>query len=99
MYSGVPMSMPICVNASRCADVWPRALATPKSMILGKGRPSRTQTRMFAGLRSRWISPLVWACCTASHTRAKSDSRTCNGVLCRSQYRVIGSPSMNSITK
>ena len=33
------------------------ALATPKSMIFGTGRPSRMATRTFEGLMSRWITP------------------------------------------
>ena len=48
-----------------CRDV---ALAMPKSMTFAKGRPSVMLTRMLRGLRSRWMTPLVWACCTASQT-------------------------------
>ena len=47
----------------------------PKSMTLGRGRPSASVTRTFVGLMSRWTMPLVWACWIASHTSAKSSSR------------------------
>ncbi len=45
--------------------------ATPKSSTLGWPDSS---TRMLPGLRSRWMTPLSWACCTASHTAATSSS-------------------------
>ena len=42
---------------------WCSALAMPKSMIFGAPLPySSWATRMFEGLRSRWITPLWWAC-------------------------------------
>jgi hypothetical protein len=76
MYSGVPMTWPISVNivisVRRCVV----ALATPKSMILGTGRPSTSATRMFEGLRSRWMTAFWCACCTPSQTRANSSSRS-----------------------
>ena len=48
------------------------ARATPKSSTFGWPASS---TRMLAGLRSRWMTPCSWACCTASHTRASSSRR------------------------
>ena len=40
----------------------PRALAMPKSMIFGAGRPFSTATRTLADLRSRWMIPFWCAC-------------------------------------
>lgn len=45
---------------------WEIALAMPKSMLFGTGRPSCTATRMFEGVRSRWMMPFWWACCLKS---------------------------------
>ena len=45
-------------------------------MIFGCGsRRSAIVTRMFPGLRSRWMIPFWCACCTPSHTLAKISSR------------------------
>ena len=47
---------------------WPIALATPKSITLTTGRPSCSVTSTLVGLRSRWMIPFWWACCTAWQT-------------------------------
>jgi hypothetical protein len=62
MYSGVPISAPVCVYSVFCVSCWLVALAMPKSMTLGTGWPSKIVTRMFVGLRSRWMMPFWWAC-------------------------------------
>ena len=55
MYSNVPMTVPTRVyivwSVSRCEV----AFATPKSMMRGIGLPFTSLTRMFEGLRSRWM--------------------------------------------
>ena len=68
------------------------ALATPKSMTFGVGRPSTSVTSTLLGLRSRWMIPFWWACCTAWQTATNSSSRARTGSRRRSQYSVIGSP-------
>jgi len=57
MYIGVPMSWWKPVLSVRSVREPPMAFATPKSMILGTAAPSMTVTRMFEGLRSRWMIP------------------------------------------
>ena len=64
------------MNSVRSVSGAPVALATPKSMTLGTAAPSMTVTRMFEGLRSRWMIPFWWACCTAWQTRTNSSSRS-----------------------
>ena len=59
----------------------PVALAMPKSITLGTGTPSMSVTRMFDGLRSRWMIPFWWACCTAWQTRTNSSSRSADREL------------------
>src|SRR5262245_56228960 len=99
MYSNVPTRTPYWVKSvfsvSRCS----MALATPKSITFGTGLSSYIVTRMLDGLRSRWMTPLWCACCTAWQTGTNSSSR-CRGVsLLASQYSVIGTPWTSSITK
>src|SRR5438094_451633 len=57
---------------------WPSALATPKSMTLTTGTPSCGAIRMLDGFKSRWMTPLVCACCTAWQTLMNRSSR-CRG--------------------
>ena len=45
------------------------------SITLTTGSPSCGATRMFDGLRSRWMMPLACACWTAWQTERKSSSR------------------------
>ena len=99
MYSGVPIHWPSSVKRVRSVSRCAVALATPKSMILGTGRPSSTATRMFDGLMSRWMMPFWWACCTPSQTCMKSFNRS--PVLRRwtSLYSVSGTPLTYSMTK
>ena len=99
MYSGVPIHCPSSVKRVRSVSLCDVALATPKSMIFGTGRPSSTATRMLDGLMSRWITPFWWACCTPPHTWTKTSnlSRVLNRWA--SQYSVSGTPLTNSITK
>ena len=52
------------------------ALAMPKSMTLGTGLPSWSVTSTLEGLRSRWMIPFWWACCTAWQTWTNSSSRS-----------------------
>ena len=51
------------------------ALATPKSMTLGIGRPSTSVTSTLLGFRSRWMIPFWWACCTAWQTATNNSRR------------------------
>ena len=57
MYSGVPTTVPNCVNNVFSVSRWSIALATPKSITLGTGLPSWTVTSTFEGLMSRWMMP------------------------------------------
>ena len=57
MYSGVPMSCPCSVKSVFSVSLWCKALATPKSITFGTALPSLAVTRMFPGLRSRWMMP------------------------------------------
>jgi hypothetical protein len=66
MYSGVPTSWPVSVNSVFSVSRWLTALATPKSITFTHGLPSWTVTRMFDGLRSRWMIAFWCACCTAA---------------------------------
>jgi hypothetical protein len=99
MYSGVPMSARCSVNSVRSVSFAAVALAIPKSMTLGAARPSWADTSTLLGLRSRWITPLVCACWTASQTHASSSSRSRTPTPLREQYSTMGSPLTSSITK
>ena len=41
---------------------------------LGHRAPSWLSTRMFEGLRSRWMIPFWWACCTAEQIWRKASA-------------------------
>ena len=99
MYSGVPTSWPSRVSAVGPAGPGPVALAMPKSMTLGTGTPSQVATRTFGGFRSRWMIPLVWACCTAWQTDTNSSRRPRMPRRAASQCCVMGRPSTYSMTK
>ena len=71
----------------------------PKVIDFGVGRPSTSVTSTLAGLRSRWMTPFWWACCTAWHTDTNNRSRASTGSRCRSQYSVSGTPRTSSMTK
>ena len=86
MYSGVPTTAPSPVNSVWSVSGCAVALATPKSMIFGTGRPSSNVTRTFEGLRSRWMMPFWCACCTPSQTWMNSSSRSRVSADVRSQY-------------
>ncbi|MCK6591383.1 MAG: hypothetical protein L6Q76_27840 [Polyangiaceae bacterium] len=43
----------------------PSIFATPKSRILTNSRSPLFETKMFAGFRSRWITPAAWAAASA----------------------------------
>ncbi len=81
MYSGVPTTAPIWVKIVCSVRRWSIALATPKSITLGTGRPSTSVTRTFDGLMSRWMIPFWCACWIARHTAMNSSSR-CRGAAC-----------------
>ena len=68
-------------------------------MTLGVGRPSTSVTSTLPGLRSRWMIPFWWACCTAWQTATNNSSRARTGSRWRSQYSVIGTPLTSSMTK
>ena len=68
MYAGVPTTAPNSVNIVFSVSGLPVALATPKSITFGTGRPSYRATRTFDGFRSRWMIPFWWACWTAWQT-------------------------------
>ena len=90
---------PNWVNSDRSVSRWPVALATPKSITLGVGRPSTTVTSTFDGLTSRWITPFWWACWIARQTGTNSSRRSRGVSWASSQYSVIGTPLTSSITK
>ena len=71
----------------------------PKSITFGIGAPSCSITSTFDGLRSRWITPFWCACWTARQTARNNASRSLVVIRLRSQYWVMGAPSMYSITK
>ena len=54
---------------------------------------------MLLGFRSLWITPLVWACCTAWQTGTKSARRWAMLRRASSQYWVKGTPWTYSMTK
>ena len=90
MYSGVPIIWAKPVNSVLSVSSCPSALATPKSITLTTGVVSCSVTRTLDGLRSRWMIPFWWACCTAWQTGTNSSSR-CRGVRWFwSQNSVIG---------
>ena len=76
MYSGVPIICAKPVNSVLSVSCCPIALATPKSITLTTGVPSCSVTRTLDGLRSRWMIPFWWACCTAWQTGTNSSSRS-----------------------
>ena len=84
MYAGVPTTTPASARlwSVRSNSV---ALATPKSMTFGVGRPSTSVTRTLPGFRSRWMIPFWWACCTAWQTETNNSSRARSGSRCWSQ--------------
>src|SRR5215471_16776664 len=88
MYSRVPTIAPKPVTRVLSVSGWPAALATPKSITFGTGRPSYGATNTFDGFRSRWITPFWCACCTAWQTGTKS-SRRCRGVEHPGDVRVV----------
>ena len=53
-----------------------RALARPKSITLGTGRPSCSVTRRLLGFKSRWMIPFWWACWTAEQICTKRSRRS-----------------------
>jgi hypothetical protein len=52
----------------RSRSIKPVSLATPHSMDFTTGRPSYGNKISLDGLRSRWINPFWWACCTVLAT-------------------------------
>ena len=98
-YSGVPTIWPNCVSNVFSTAHLSVALAMPKSITLGTGAPSCSVTSTFDGFRSRWITPFWCACWTARQTARNNASRSLVVIRLRSQYWVIGAPSMYSITK
>ena len=73
---GVPISWPIAVYIVFSVSFCVVAFATPKSMILGRGFPSTSATRMLPGFRSLWSTAFWCACCTPSQTCWKSCRRS-----------------------
>ena len=98
-YSGVPTIWPNCVSSVFSTAHLSVAFAMPKSITLGTGVPSCSVTSTFDGFRSRWITPFWCACWTARQTARNNASRSLVVIRLRSQYWVIGAPSMYSITK
>ena len=74
MYAGVPTIAPTSAKLMSVSFT-SVALATPKSMTFGVGRPSTSVTSTLPGFRSRWMIPFWWACCTAWQTATNSSSR------------------------
>ena len=98
-YSGVPTIWPNCVSSVFSTAHLSVAFAMPKSITLGTGAPSCSITSTFDGFRSRWITPFWCACWTARQTARNNASRSLVVIRLRSQYWVMGAPSMYSITK
>ena len=98
-YSGVPTIWPNCVSNVFSTAHLSVAFAMPKSITLGTGAPSCSVTSTFDGFRSRWITPFWCACWTARQTARNNASRSLVVIRLRSQYWVMGAPSMYSITK
>ena len=75
--------------------------ASPKSMSLGTGSPPSgpSVTRMFCGLRSRWMMFCECTACTASHTFSMRRRRPSGPILAASQYAASGLPGTNSMTR
>ena len=59
MYSGVPTTAPNPVNSVLSVSGWPAALATPKSITFGTGRPSYRATRTLRRLEVAVDDPLL----------------------------------------
>ena len=98
MYSGVPTADPSKVRASGTANAASRALATPKSMMRTRGRPSSSDdTSTLAGLRSRWMTPRRCACSTASQACIASATRSRTPSPRSRAKSVTGSPATNAI--
>jgi hypothetical protein len=58
MYAGVPMNCSNAVNNVLSVSRWSVvALAMPKSITFGMATVSCCETRIFDGLRSRWMIP------------------------------------------
>ena len=91
MYAGVPTIAPASAKLMS-VSFSSVALATPKSITFGVGRPSTSVTSTLPGFRSRWMIPFWWACCTAWHTATNSSSRASTDSRCASQYSVSGTP-------
>ncbi len=98
-YSGVPTIWPNSVSSVFSTAHLSVAFAMPKSITLGTGVPSCSVTSTFDGFRSRWIAPFWCACWTARQIARNNASRSLVVKRLRSQYSVIGAPSMYSITK
>ena len=79
MYSGVP------ARSSAASPASDAAIAMPKSMIFGAGRPSSVSTSRLPGFRSRWTTPLWCACCTPSQTRMNNATRSSSDSRCSRQ--------------
>ncbi len=93
------MTSPNWVNKVRSVSRWSMALAKPKSITLGTGRPSRSVTSTLEGLMSRWMIPFWCACWIAWQTQMNSSSRSARESWVRSQYSVMGMPWTSSMTK
>jgi len=61
MYSGVPIICRHSVKSVLSVRWRSVAFAMPKSMTFGTGFPSWSATSTLPGLRSRWMTPLLWA--------------------------------------
>ena len=85
MYSGVPRICACWVNSVFCVSSALVAFAIPKSITLGTGRPSCSETSTFDGLTSRWMIPFWCACWIASQTFVKSSRRSRSPISCASQ--------------
>ena len=60
MYAGEPTNWSAWVSRVRWASSARVAFAMPKSITFGMPSPSWNDTRMFVGLRSRWMMPFWW---------------------------------------
>jgi predicted nucleic acid-binding Zn ribbon protein len=89
MYAGVP---PKSSLPSRRASL---VTAMPKSATYGRSSPS---SRMFSGLRSRWITPAPWAKSTARATVATMAATRQQGGAFLPSHPASEPPSMYGMT-
>ena len=93
MYSGVPRMWPVAVEPAVASG--PNCLAIPKSMSRTMPRASRM---MFAVLRSRWMTPMLWMAWSPAATWRHTSKASVGSSRPRAWTRFLRSvPSISSI--